>query len=344
MRQLKLALLFACKHLGVFAAARRLTSRHLKILCYHGFALNDEASFRPKLFVTAATFAQRMARLSEMGFRVLPLDEAVSSMVDGRLPRDVVAITIDDGFGSTSSVAVPVLARHGLPSTVYVTSYYVKHNVPVYRLVVQYMIWKTAASSIAFAGRSWHADGQVDLTTDASREALADELIDRGEAFETEAERLQLCEELGQLLGVPFQGIVEQRLLHLMTPEQLQALAGQGMDVQLHTHRHRFPSDSEAQAKREIEDNRRSLSEWLPGKRFEHFCYPSGLWEPQQHGWLDDIGVKSSTTCLPGLNSAATPRHALYRFLDGENIHPLEFEAAVSGFSDLLKRRGLAAS
>lgn len=339
MRRLKLAFLFAVKCLGGFAIARRLTRRHLKILCYHGFALKDEAVFRPKLFISPEVFEQRMERLRQLGLRVLPLDQAVTQMYEGRMPDDALVITIDDGFHSVATIAAPVLARHGFPSTVYVTSYYVKHAVPVFRLVVQYMVWKTAQARLVLNGHDWHPDGEVDLRDPGLREAFSDHCIRYGEALDQEAGRLRICEELGQLLGVPFQDIIDQRILHLMTPDQLRGLEAQHMDVQLHTHRHRFPPDDEAVASREIEDNRHSLSDWLPGRQLVHFCYPSGIWDERQWAWLDDLGVRSSTTCLSGLNSAATPRHALYRFLDGDNIHPLEFEAAVSGFSDLIKRR-----
>lgn len=339
MRPLKLALLFMCKWLGGFAIARWLTRRHLKILCYHGFALKNEAVFRPKLFISPQVFENRMDQLRRSGLQVLPLDQAVSQMYEGRLPDHAIVITIDDGFHSVATLAAPVLARHGFPSTVYVTSYYVKHGVPIYRLVVQYMVWKTAVSRLQLAGRAWHPDGDLDLGSPATREAFANRCIRHGEALDDETQRMRICEELGELLGVPFQAIVDERILHLMTPGQLRDLDAQGMNVQLHTHRHRFSPSDKAEAMREIDDNRRHLTEWLPGGSFFHFCYPSGVWEPQQWAWLDELGVRSTTTCLSGLNSAATPRHALYRFLDGDNIHPLEFEAAISGFSDLIKRR-----
>ncbi|WP_164886655.1 polysaccharide deacetylase family protein [Piscinibacter defluvii] len=301
--------------------------------------MGDEAVFRPKLFITREVFERRMAFLRRQGVRVLPLDQAVNEMYEGRLPDNSVSITIDDGFHSVAGVAAPVLSRHGFPSTVYVTSYYVKHAVPVFRLVVQYMFWKTGCRRISFVGCDWHPDGEIDLSNSSSRERLAEQCIRHGEALEDEDQRMRLCKQLGQLLDVPFQGIVEQRILHLMTPEELRGLRAHAMDVQLHTHRHRFPLDSEAGARQEIEDNRRSLAEWLPSAQFVHFCYPSGIWDSRQWQCLDAMGVKSATTCVPGLNSAATPRHALHRFLDGDDIHPLEFEAAVSGFSDLIMRR-----
>ena len=125
-------------------------------------------------------------------------------------------------------------------------------------------------------------------------------------------------------------------MLHLMTPEELRALADAKVHVELHTHRHTFPSDNQALAEREIADNRAALKRWL-SLETRHFCYPSGMWDERQWAWLESMNVKSSTTCVPGLNSHDTPRHALRRFLDGENIHELEFEAALSGFSDLLR-------
>lgn len=339
MRRLKLILLFAAKWLGGFALARRLTRRHLKILCYHGFAIADEAAFRPKLFIRPTLFARRMAFLKRQGARVLSLDRAVSLMYEGRLPDDAVSITIDDGFHSVATVAAPILSDHGFPSTVYVTSYYVKHAAPVFRLVIQYMFWKTARSRVSFIGRDWQPDGEIDLCDPSSRRRLEEHCIRHGEALDGESQRLRMCEELGQLLEVPLQGIVDQRILHLMTPDELRGLSAHAMDVQLHTHRHRFPADSEAIARQEIQNNRHSLGNWLPDGRLVHFCYPSGNWDPCQWPWLDALEIVSSTISSPGLNSAATPRHALRRFLDSNEIHQLEFESAVSGFSDLIKRR-----
>ena len=128
--------------------------------------------------------------------------------------------------------------------------------------------------------------------------------------------------------------------MSLMSPNELRELADAKLSVELHTHRHTFPQDAQDIAEREIADNRKALSQWFAGEK-RHFCYPSGLFHERQHAWLDQMGVKSSVTCLPGLNSDTTPRHALRRFLDGENIHRLEFEAALSGLTDLVgKWRG----
>ena len=118
-----------------------------------------------------------------------------------------------------------------------------------------------------------------------------------------------------------------------MTPGELRALRDMGIVVELHTHRHVFPGDDRRRAEAEIRDNERVLSNFL-GRRPRHFCYPSGQFQETQWPWLDELGVLSSTTCLPGLNTPRTPRHGLRRLLDGENLHALEVESELSGFSD----------
>jgi peptidoglycan/xylan/chitin deacetylase (PgdA/CDA1 family) len=339
MRSVKLGFFFVSKALGLFRIARWLTRHNLKILCYHGFELRNETAFRPKLYITQAEFDKRLSTVCKQGYTVLPLDEAVERMYARTLPDNPVVITIDDGFHSVETLAVPSLRRHELPATVYVTSYYVEKSSPIFRLVVQYMFFMTKARTMAFKGVEWCEDQVVDLSDPAAAERIMDECIDYGERLGAEESRSAICEQLGELLGTPYADITAARLFHLMTPEQLRTLKPAGIDIELHTHRHNFSTEDRVQAEREIAQNRAALKQWIDTEP-SHFCYPSGVWSERQSAWLDHMQVKSSTTCMPGLNDHTTPRHALRRFLDGSNIHQLEFEAALSGFSDLMRSVG----
>ena len=49
-RALKSAALRVLLALGGFSVARLLTSRQLRILCYHGFSLRDEHEFMPAMW------------------------------------------------------------------------------------------------------------------------------------------------------------------------------------------------------------------------------------------------------------------------------------------------------
>ena len=334
---LKLAALRTLRALGVLALCRRLTRHRLRVLTYHGFELVDEAAFRPAMYVKRETFKRRLQLIQRMGFRVVTLDAAIEQMQRGELEPDQLVITSDDGWASFALLAQPELQRHGFPSTLYVTSYYVQHPSPVFTMVVQYLFWKASSEEIDFQGVPWAPDGTILRGDAAALEQAMWGAILYGERDCDQPQRDALCADLGRRLGVPYQDIVTSRRFHLMTPQELRQAQTTNVAIELHTHRHRFPRDNEAACRQEIEDNRQALYEWI-GRRPDHFCYPSGDWGHRQVPWLEEMGVKSATTCDPGLNSSRSSPHALQRILDSEDMHELEFEAALSGFNDLLRR------
>ena len=338
MTRVKFLVYFICRMFGLFLISAWLTRDRLRILCYHGFALDDEAAFRPKLFITPDTFQSRLEKLRAYGFQVLSLNEAVDRLRSKTLPKRSLVITIDDGFHSVRSIAAPALQRHGLPATVYVTTYYVEHDNPIFRLAIQYMFWKTGCRSLVLKDVPWTTDTEINLIDKECREQATWDCIRYGETHCSEGERVEISRRVGKLLQVPYEDIEKSRILHLMTPDELKDIRGMGVDIQLHTHRHVFPDD-EARAKQEIADNRASLARLDLNGDLCHFCYPSGLFSNEQSAWLDEMWIKSSATCIAGLNSEKTARHALRRFLDGENINMLDFEANLSGFSELIRLR-----
>lgn len=329
--------LITSKSLGLFRLARLLTGKGLRILCYHGFAVLDEAEFRPMLFMTGKTFAGRLRILAKNRYPVLGLEDALQRMEQGKLPRDATVITIDDGFHSVHSIAQPLLQAAGCPATMYVTTYYVQKSTPIFRLVVQYAFWRTTLREIRFSGKPWIRDQTVDLTLDDPKKRATWEIIGYGEQSCKEEQRQEIAQDLAGMLGVDYRQIRESRCLSLMNPTEVKELAASGIDVQLHTHRHRLPTDSETGAREEILSNR-SILEGLVGKPLRHFCYPSGIWSETQWPWLEGLAIESATTCEPGLNYRSTPRLGLRRFLDAENIHPIVFEAEISGYLELLRQ------
>lgn len=337
MRRLaKMAVLYLCRALGLFYLARYLTRDRLRILCYHGFELKDESRFRGGLFMRPGTFGKRLALIAGHKFPVIGLEEAVRGLSGGALPENAVVLTIDDGFHSVYRLAAPLLRRHGFPATVYVTTYYVDKQSPVFRLAVQYMFWKSRALKLKLPDGIGVSGKIEDIADPLRRDRVMWQCIEFGEKSCSEEARRELGRQLGELLGVDYRAIAESRMLSLMTEAEIRELAGQGTDIQLHTHRHRFPADA-ATAAREITENRSRL-EAMAGRPVNHFCYPSGIWDEGRWPVLWQAGVTSATTCEPGFNSAQTPLLGLRRFVDDENITQIEFMAELFGFLELLRR------
>ncbi len=89
---------------------------------YHNVAVPPKGARIPNLYVTPRMFRFQMWYLKTAGFKVLPLQDLVSSAQADRSEGNVVAITFDDGFKDFYDHAYPVLKQYGYPSTVYVVS------------------------------------------------------------------------------------------------------------------------------------------------------------------------------------------------------------------------------
>jgi hypothetical protein len=329
---LKRFLLYASKHCGLFALARLVTRGGLRILCYHGIALDDEAAFRPKLFIRQETLMKRLRYLRSRSYPVLPLQEACRALENDSLPPNAVVVTVDDGFYSAYQHA----GLFGLPITVYVSSYYVVKRSPIFRLIVQYAFWKTERRHADLSGLGLDLGESTPLGESRETERIMWRIVEDGETQRREPERQELARKLAERLGVDYDLLVDDRRFSLMSAEEIRDLAEWGVDIQLHSHRHRFP-ENQAEALQELNENR-SVLEPLVGRKLDDFCYPSGLWSSNHWPWLAQMGIRSAVTCNPGLNYPSTSRWALSRFLDGENISQIEFESELSGFSELLRR------
>lgn len=335
-RALKVAALHTCRAIGLFHLARRLTAGQLRILCYHGIALDDEHRFEPGLFMRPETLRARMRILRARRHPVLPLAEAWRRLRDRTLPPNAVAITFDDGFYSNYSIGRGLFGDPALPFTVYVTTYYVTKPQPVFRLVVRYMFWKTTRHHLETEGLPGTSGRRVDLTDEAEALRVMWGMIRHAETFCSEDERIAMSRELGGRLGVDYDLLWRRRQLSLMSPAELRELHDAGVDIQLHTHRHRLPLEPD-ELRREVSDNRAVL-EGIVGSPRVHLCYPSGLSDPVQWPVLEAMGIETATTCEAGLNTADTPQYAIRRFVDMETTTSIEFEAELSGLSSVLRR------
>lgn len=335
MQRIKNRFLSVCKSLGLFRVARHVTRGRLRIVCYHAFEVMDESNFRPRLFMRGETFEHRMKLLRKQAFAILPLEEALERLANRTLPSSAVVLTIDDGFFSVLSVAGPVLQRYRLPATLYLTSYYAAKQNPIFSLAVQYLFWKSPKTVVDLSTLGVPMLERVTLADVSATNHAIEQVILHGETFCDELKRCALARELGQCLDVDYDALVRSRMVTVLSADEIRSVSRGLLDIQLHTHRHRLPESEEA-VRQEIKDNRDFL-QGLVEKPLRHLCYPSGVWSRRLWPWLADLQITSATTCMPGLNGPETPRLALRRFLDGEDVSEIEFESELSGFSEVLR-------
>jgi peptidoglycan/xylan/chitin deacetylase (PgdA/CDA1 family) len=328
--------LYLCKWAGLFRISRFLTGEGVRILCYHGFGTGEEVDFRPGTFIRPDVFRRRLQLLRSARYRVVSLEDALDALDRGQVTTGLTVITVDDLFYGFYLYAVPLLMEYGIPATGYLTTYYCVNQEPVFRLLVQFIFWKTSVAKVDFSQLDSTLSFAADIRSTIARRDAEAKVIMFGQGLPTEEARCALARNLAKLLEVDCRRLVASRAFGIVSIEEARELTKRGIDMQLHTHRHRLPENRE-QVFREIEDNRRVLQR-ITDAPLRHFCYPSGVWSKRHWEWLKSAGVVSATTCESGLNYSGTPRLALRRILDDDNITQIAFEAEMTGFKSLVRR------
>ena len=322
-KQVKCWLLGLAKVIGLFAAARWLTRRGVRILCYHGVWLGDDGFAGDTMFMAAQTFARRLEAITRLGYPVVTLEMATAGLTqEARLPPSPVVVTIDDGWFSTFSCMLPELKKRNMPATLYCDTEHLENGQPVLNMMTSYLI-----RDVPNPGEKAFSQDDIRLSYDKSAS------YERREAAVT---------RIADVLGVAVAPYLAKKVFDYMTPAQLAQSAAEGVDVQLHTHRHSLHDQSPAQIAQEIADNRRSLSRILGRHEsaFRHFCYPSGITTKDGAQALAALGLRSSTTVKQGLAFPGDSMQLLPRILDSENWSMIEFEAELSGFAYLVRWLG----
>jgi peptidoglycan/xylan/chitin deacetylase (PgdA/CDA1 family) len=273
------------------------------VLNYHRVN-DDHDAFFPSL--PTAVFESHMAYLAR-SYRVLTIEELVERLPHGRVPRNAIAITFDDGYRDNLTHAAPILARHGLPATVFLATGLVGTSEIAWfdRLALAFK--RTSASSV----RAPWGD-RIALPDAAARLAALERTLDHLKRLSQDEFDRQLDALLTELaVNDPSWG----KELMLDWPD-VKALAGLGFSIGAHTVHHPILSRvSLERARREIEGSRAAIAAAC-GVSPRAFAYPNG--QPEDYtGAVQRLVREAGFTCALttrfGLNTRHTPVYELRR-------------------------------
>lgn len=281
---------------GVRARLREFAYRHVggsvAVLVYHRVA--DLERDPQLLAVPAERFAAQMEALASR-YPIVPLSEVAAGIESRRLPRRAVAVTFDDGYADNLHTAAPILARAGVPATVFVSSGYASARREYWWDEVERLVLEPGtlpesieieAAGSRFSGSpedlvtygetaaARHASWDITLAPPSARHRLYLELS----AFLRGLDPLVRDEALAQLREMADTGLRSPRASHLPLSEAEVTVLGQapGMEIGGHTANHaRLSGLAEDRQRAEIEDDRSRLGELL-GREPALFAYPYG--------------------------------------------------------------------
>lgn len=336
----KFTLLHMAKAAGMFALFRRLTRNRPRILCYHGGTIGDEHRFNGKLFCPPAVLRQRLEWLKAKDFVPASLDQVATP---GMAPMGgiALAITLDDGWYSSEACLLPLLAEYGHEPVLYLHTEMCETDAPVAGVALRFIIWKAPQASVELAGFGAELDGSYALDQPRERQRLSANGDRWFASMPRDATTVTAAlERFGTALGVaPATLDLNSRRFSYMRREELHRAAARGCKIELHGHTHHYHLGEPERNRDNIEACAAHIeAAGLP--RPHHYCYPSGAYDGAAAPTLARIGVRTATTCLPGLvrPDDGDSRYFLPRFLDGGNVAMIEFEAEMSGVLEFARR------
>ncbi len=281
-------------------AWRHWRKPRLTVLIYHR-VLDNHDPLRADM-VTRQQFDQQIGWVNRH-FRVMSLPDAVAALQSNTLPARALAITFDDGYKDNATNALPVLQKHGVSASFFITCDYLS-TLPKWDFLTE-AIRATIRQKVTLLEHTYP------LTTEAEKATFAveaPELIKQYPQAEADACLAQLIDDLGRPALPDL----------MMNPGDIATLQKAGMDIGAHSISHvilsRVPA---AIAETEIAGSKQQLAQ-ATGADIQGFAYPNGLYPvdlTDDHiRMVEAAGYRYAVTTNIGCSHDISERFNLKRF------------------------------
>jgi peptidoglycan/xylan/chitin deacetylase (PgdA/CDA1 family) len=278
-------------------------------------------------------------RYIRKNYSVVSLDE-VAAMLRGERPmrRGLIALTLDDGYRDNYTRAWPILARYGMPATIFIAVGPLEGGGSLWTEDIREAVWGASCEALDLQAMGW---GSWPLRTNAEKLVCLQVVKQRLKAL-PDAERQRKLREILQALGYQRKTVADEQML---TWDMVREMSKAGITIGAHTVSHKILTKIRPQeVEWEIRESKYRLEQRL-GEPVRHFAYPNGTWVD----WTREIqtvvkqtGFETACTTIRGTNPVGHDLYALRR-LDITDagctdpwgrFSPAMFAAQVAGLFD----------
>lgn len=269
------------------------------ILMLHHVRPAAPSDFAPNalLEVTPAFLEGVIERVRASGFDIVAMDEVPARIAAGDEGRPFVAFTFDDGYRDNAEHAWPVMRRHGVPFTIYLSTDFVEHRGELWWLVLEQTIRTQRSVTARIGGDLVHFDCSTMALKNEAWQEIYWHL--RGQP---ETDLRAYVRDLAARHGIDFHETCRRQCL------DWEGLADMGRDPLVsfgaHTVSHimlaKYP---EAVAREEMLSSRARIEARL-ARPVRHFAYPVGdptSAGPREFALARQLGFETAVTTRPGL-------------------------------------------
>lgn len=234
-------------------------------------------------------------------FQILSMDEVVNRMKSGKeFERPSIAITFDDGYLDNYTLAYPILKKHEVPATIYLTTGLVGTPDGIWTEQIGTAFLETKKDQFHFS--SVLGDETIPIRTEEEKKQASTKVSEtlklipddeRRELIEKLFEKLEVSDKVGRHVG--------KRMM--LNWDEVQEMRKDGMTIGSHSHTHPILSQMPIQkAKDEILNSKMVVEKNVP-MRVKHFSFPNGREEDfseELRDYCREIGFESVCSVVYG--------------------------------------------
>ena len=337
-RRARILVAEALRRTGLLRLWMWLNRKRITILTLHGTMQMDETcSWRPLREQYPPSRLEDALAILARHYRFVSLEDA-AEMVAGRKPVRPysIAVTFDDGYRNNLTHALPVLRKHNVPATIFLTTGHVEEQRPFWCDRLDY-----ALQQVSMQGREVVVGGRRLQPRGSSREDLAEFYAEirataKNAALDDEQMRSELeclAAKLERESGVALRDTLQQDAWAavLRWEEAREAASDPMLEFGSHTVDHvLLRRTSEEDAVRQLRESKRAVEENL-GKDCRYLAYPNGSYDASIAKLVRECGYEAAVTSDSGTVKAGHDLFSLPRISLGVHETPADLLATVSG-------------
>jgi peptidoglycan/xylan/chitin deacetylase (PgdA/CDA1 family) len=283
------------------------------ILMYHRVCQDKCAGalYEPAMFVTDKTLKMHINELSNY-FEFLPLEE-IDNKRDSRFKPSCV-LTFDDGWADNFDYALPLLIKHNVPATIFVTVNYIGKNRNFWFHDVWYIANHCLINNLSseffthFKQRVQYSGSFVinEISISSLIESIKDLAPDKID---------DLVNDAFDVLNIP-----RNPTPTMLNWDQVHDISRTVVSIGSHGMNHYILTNIDSDLKkREIGDAIAILKERITPVS-NYFCYPNGNYDDETIDVVREAGFKGAIGTKIGYNTSATNNYCLNRIAIHEDI------------------------
>lgn len=276
----------------------------LSIFIYHRVPPQPDPLFPEE--ADAEVFDRQMEQLAGC-FKIIPLLDAVRGLRQGKLPPRAACITFDDGYADNAEVALPILQKHGIPATFFVSSGFLDGGRMWNDTVIE-LIRRAPGDMLDLARMGL---GQFEIGTIPQRRQAINKVLGELKYLHLDSRRLRVEEMCALIPVIPSSNL-------MMTSGQIRLLHSAGMEIGGHTVNHPILARLENDAACAEIANGKEVLEGIIQAPVRLFAYPNGKpardYLPDHVGMVKKLGFDAAVSTAHGAARAGSNLYQLPRF------------------------------